>query len=208
MIRRICISQRVDLSSTNERRDALDQEWTELLATLGMVPVPVPNRLADPAAYVQALGCEAMILSGGNDVLAQSPDFNADRQQTESALLEWAAHEKRPVLGVCRGLQMMNVARGGTLRRIEGHVGRNHRICLANGETIIVNSFHNWGIAAEDLAPGFHAAATSEEGWIEAAVHNSLPWAGIMWHPERAIDDRQRHAALVGKVLNGVGFQP
>ena len=93
---------------------------------------------------------------------------------------------------------MINRYLGGSLSDVSGHVAVRHAVVPydpASGALApwlealpvggMVNSYHGQGIAPGDLAPLLRAVLRSEDGLIEAAEHRLLPWAGIMWHPER-----------------------
>ena len=175
---RLAVSQRVDvIAGRNERRDALDQQLTAWLVEVGCLPLPVPNTLAGAVeGWLRAIAPSAALLSGGNDV-GDVPE----RDRIEQALLDYARDRHLPVLGICRGMQMMGVWSGVTLAAVEGHVGTRH--VLSGKLAGEVNSFHNFALAA---CPGnFDVLAQSADGAIEAIGHQTLPWQGWMWHPER-----------------------
>lgn len=185
------VSQRVDvLTDRGERRDALDQRLVAFLLSSGSMPVPVPNGLfpstgqAGHQALVVWLGRvkpQAIVLSGGNDI-----GECLDRDQTENGLLEYARQHSLPVLGICRGMQMMGVWAGGHLAKVNGHVRSQHRLQISDqtaGWPLEVNSYHNWSLA--ECPEEFLVMARSEDGVIEAIRHAHLPWEGWMWHPER-----------------------
>lgn len=197
----VAVSQRVDVvMSYQESRDALDQAWATGLEQLGILTVPVPNTLADPAAWFAAVGAEGLILTGGNDLSAH-PNALApapERDRTESALLS-AAFDV-PVLAICRGFQMMNQYLGGQTRYGTGHVGNAHDLVRVADDATLgaprqVNSFHNWVIESDDLASALIPIHAAPDMTIEAARHRSLQWIGIMWHPERpqAFGTADRH---------------
>lgn len=186
---RVLISQRVDvIINRDETRDALDQAWQgtiERLAGGRVEMLPVPNRCADATALAESLAPDLIVLSGGNDI-GEMPE----RDAVEKALLQHAGERGVPVLGVCRGMQMMQVVCGGALARVQTHVARVHALTALSGgdgpPSLTVNSFHNFGIAGSALAPQFVALYRHDDGTVEAMRHAALPWLGVMWHPERA----------------------
>jgi gamma-glutamyl-gamma-aminobutyrate hydrolase PuuD len=194
---RVGLTQRVeDLPDRAERRDALDQEWVVLLERAGLVPVPIPNLLRDPPEFVNSMELALVVLTGGND-LARLPGASnpaPERDATEARLLDHAAAVGLPVLGACRGMQMMIAHGGGTLTRVDGHVRSPHALelvddtCWPIRSGRVVNSFHDWGV--ERVALGsFVALAVAPDGTVEAACHPELPQVCIMWHPERSPQD-------------------
>ncbi len=184
------ITQRIDrVAGRDEVRDALDQRLLQWVVQAGFLPVAVPNTLSRDGQpeesiledWLQAVRPGALILSGGNDI----GEYPA-RDATERSLLSWAEAKRIPVLGICRGLQMMGVWAGANLVQIEGHVRTRHQLVVVSQEgewPASVNSYHNWGLAY--CPDGFAVAAKAEDGSIEAIRHNELPWEGWMWHPER-----------------------
>lgn len=194
----VAVSQRVDVQQARrEIRDALDQRLTMFIAASGGLAIPVANTLSATDSFGQWLDLlqpKAVVLSGGNDV-GQFPE----RDLTEQKLLEYARVTGLPVLGICRGMQMMGMWAGAELKLVAGHVRTRHR--LAGEITGEANSYHNHVLA--ECPSGFMVLARSEDGEIEAIRHNALLWEGWMWHPEREESfhsrDIQRLKALLGE---------
>lgn len=198
-LRIAAVSQRVDhVPGRDEICDSMDQALAVWLSKAGLAAFPVPNSLAVPrafgisiAAWLDELRPDLMLLSGGNDV----GEFSA-RDAVETAMLTWAEQNSRPVLGICRGMQMMGVAAGGALVRLEGHVRMHHE--LGGDWPGRVNSFHNFGFMQCPM--GYRVQSHAGDGSIEAMRHESLPWEGWMWHPERGAhrgEDIQRLVNLM-----------
>ncbi len=170
----------------DEPRDSISHDWSKRLVSWGKTPMPVPNIGQQAVPYLEAISPAMLILSGGEDI-----GISPSRDQTEFALLEYALATGLPVLGVCRGLQLINTYFGGTLGLVEDHVGHPHPVTINNtwtpfyGPTARVNSFHNVCIPRQNLAPDLLATAVDSEGNVEAAEHRMYPLGGVMWHPER-----------------------
>jgi gamma-glutamyl-gamma-aminobutyrate hydrolase PuuD len=194
----IAVSQRVDvIEDRGERRDSLDQKLTTLIWESGLFPCAVPNALFYSTKaiheWLEVLKPQGIILSGGNDLGTCD-----DRDMIEMSLIEYAEKNKTPLLGICRGMQILARWAGVTMKKVEGHIGANHDILVAvddeNNWPKKVNSFHNYTLS--ECPEKFVITAKTEYGDIEAIVHQSLPWEGWMWHPERefptAAADRKR----------------
>ncbi len=202
----LAVSQRVDqFSDLDETRDSLDQRLITFLLLAGYVPVPIPNglqvALIDSQCENKALDDwfaavkpQGFVLSGGNDI-----GQRLDRDLTECRLLDYARLWKLPVLGICRGMQLMAHWAGTYLLPVQGHVRTRHH--LSGNITGEANSYH--GLSLATCPEGFEVLARSEDGEIEAIRHHSLPWEGWMWHPEReegfTARDMRRTQVLFGE---------
>jgi putative glutamine amidotransferase len=153
------------------------------------------------------------LLLGGVDVdprlYGEEPDPKTDkthreRDENELALVRQALGRDVPVLCVCRGHQLLNVAMGGTLvqdlvgpshKWVNGNDSNWHEVKVLGGRlaevygcdaTIRVNSRHHQGVTDEQLAPGLRVTARSPDGLIEGFESESHQWVvGVQWHPER-----------------------
>lgn len=174
----VAISQRIDqFIERNETWDSIDQRLIAFISICGHIPVPLPNVLGSSLSeWLKIINPTAVVLSGGKDI-----GLSIDRDNTECALLTNAYERQLPVLGICRGMQIMAHWAGASLHSLHGHIRTRHRLL---GEiTDEVNSYHQFGLAS--CPKNFKVLARSEDGEIEAIRHQTLPWEGWMWHPER-----------------------
>jgi len=195
-VKRIAVSQRVEIFPEREEvRDALDQRLVKFIEAAGGLAFPVPNVLSVSDGliiWLNQIRPDAVVLGGGNDI-----GESGDRDLTELALLTYAESWKLPVLGICRGMQMIGHWSGALLKPVSGHVRCRHRL---KGEISgVVNSYHKFALA--ECPNEFKVLAESEDGELEAIRHVYLPWEGWMWHPEREDDfvtrDVERLRSLV-----------
>jgi putative glutamine amidotransferase len=196
-------------------------EW---IRSGGALPFLVPDLRDRDALDETAEHFDGLVLSGGADVSPTSyreepirPEWSGDasRDAYEIALLDAFRRHDKPVLGVCRGHQLLNVALGGTLYQDllqQGVAVRPHRDAviydelnhglriqpgswlheLYGVENAITNSIHHQGV--KDLAPGLEPAAWSEEGIVEAIRDPKARFTvGVQWHPEWMRKDAQGH---------------
>jgi gamma-glutamyl-gamma-aminobutyrate hydrolase PuuD len=190
------------------REPAKAEPYAEALRQAGIEPVPI-----QPGQPARLNGLDGLLLSGGPDLnpalygAPPHPDNEPpddERDEMEAALLDQALAARLPVLAICRGLQLFNVAHGGTLiQHLDNsafHVVRGndpavpaHEIVVAadsrlasilGGGVHAVNSRHHQ--AVERVGAGLTVAARSTpDGVIEALERNDLPFAvAVQWHPE------------------------
>jgi putative glutamine amidotransferase len=148
---------------------------------------------------------DAALLVGGGDVdperfrsRAEAEAVDGLRDEFEIGLVLACRRRGMPLLGVCRGAQVINVALGGTLRRVDGHrqtralsepthavtIHPSSRLAQLVGlQELEVNSFHRW--APDALGEGLREVARTSNGLIEALEYGDDWWAvGVQWHPE------------------------
>jgi len=198
----------------------LPQSYVAAVAAAGGLPVLLPpGATAGPAAARRAVGAiEGLILTGGADVdptcygaepHPETQGARPDRDWWETDLLDAALAADVPVLAICRGVQVLNVARGGSLHQhlpdVVGHDG--HRPAPAElgttnvhvepgtplaailGADVKVPCYHHQAI--DRLGDGIDAVGRAEDGTIEAVVLPHHRFAlGVQWHPEDGDDPR------------------
>ncbi len=187
-------------SGTQEKRDCLAQDWTDFMrfALPSVLWIPLPTG-KEALTLAEELGLQGFVLTGGNDIGAE-----AQRDASEYALLHWAKERHLPVMGICRGAQMLQTFCGGKLSLLEqqeAHINARHVLSVAkslqmkpalfssktqeNFSGREVNSYHAYGIQEHDLAHDLYMVAQASDGSVEAFMHKHLPWFGCLWHPER-----------------------
>jgi putative glutamine amidotransferase len=180
-----------------ERRDCLDQAWTRFLAACGLLPVLLPNITEAALALCEGAGIAGLVLTGGNDLAVFGGDA-PERDVTENTLLDMAERRRLPVLGVCRGMQVIQQRFAIPLCRVEGHVAQRQVIRI-DGERKEVNSYHCFG--AFDSRPPLEVWAVADDGVVKAVRHSAEPITGIMWHPERRSPFSPADVALFRQVF-------
>jgi putative glutamine amidotransferase len=199
--------------------------YLEGVSRSGGIAVLLPPQPVDRAVAEQVIGrLDGLILTGGKDVnpaaYGQQPhpateEPASDRDNWEFALLRAALDRRVPVLGICRGPQVINVALGGTLHQhlpdVLGHSG--HRVADATfashtahieagsrlngllGDSIQTRCYHHQAI--DQVATGLVASARCD-GIVEGIASAGADFVvGVQWHPEENLDDLRLFAALV-----------
>jgi putative glutamine amidotransferase len=194
----VAVTQRVSVvPDCGERRDCLDQAWTRFLAACGLLPVLLPNFAETALALCEVAGIAGLLLTGGNDLADYGGDA-PERDALENALLDWAERRGLPVLGVCRGMQVIQHRFGIKLRRVEDHVAAR-QVIQVDGAPREVNSYHHF--AAFDSQPPFEVWAASGDGVVKAIRHLTQPITGMMWHPERCVPFAPADLALFRRIF-------
>lgn len=215
-------------------RTGVNAAYLRSVLAAGGVPV-ILSPLLGAAYAARALdGVEALLFTGGEDIhpawygAEPSPHLHPpsrERDLFELALFAAARQREQPILGICRGVQLINVALGGTLYQDlpterpgpvhhdpdAARQARSHAVRLAagsraatalGGTELVVNSIHHQAI--DRLGSGLVASGWSEDGLVEAVESPAgTPWLlGVQWHPEelyadRAAPDRGIFRALV-----------
>ena len=213
--------------STDPEPTVAQSKYMESLARAGAGMRWV--ELNDPEQAVQdALTCDGLLLPGGGDM---DPKFygqeripaygepNLLRDAAEPLLLRAFLAADKPVLGICRGIQVMNAVLGGDLYQDikpfehlphNGHWAKVHTVTVRRGtllsrilgqDTVLVNSQHHQ--AVDRVAPGFTLAALSEDGIVEAIEKPDARFClGVQWHPEWLSDADPAMQSLFDAFVN------
>lgn len=213
--------------STDPEPTVAQSKYMESLARAGAEMRWV--ELSDPEQAVQdALTCDGLLLPGGGDM---DPKFygqaripacgepNLLRDAAEPLLLRAFLAADKPVLGICRGIQVMNAVLGGDLYQDikpfehlphNDHWAKVHTVTVRRGtllsrilgqDTVLVNSQHHQ--AVDRVAPGFTLAALSEDGIVEAIEKPDAGFClGVQWHPEWLSDADPAMQSLFDAFVN------
>lgn len=196
------------------KRSYVNDDYVRSVAMAGGVPYIIPIVSDEELVKEQISNVDALILSGGHDVnpliYGEEPKQKLgailpERDKFDLCLLREACKMNKPVLGICRGIQLMNAAFGGTINQdlsydencyikhfqetspsTGGHVveiEEESRLYSIIGSKITTNSFHHQSL--KRVADGFKVAARTKDGTIEAIEKNGEGFVvGIQWHPE------------------------
>lgn len=208
-LKKIAITQRLtENNNYYEIRDALDNRWALLFKSLDYIPILLPTSY-DFKRYFEAIEINGIILSGGNDLGYMTNDILSKKRDIfENAIIKFAIQENIPILGVCRGMQIIAHYFKGEFENADGHVGTNHKIVVNTGSAFneylkkldFVNSYHNYGI--RKISEGFIISARSEDGLIEAMENNEYDIFCQMWHSERKNPFDENELMIIKKLFN------
>ena len=206
----------------------LPKVYFEAVTRAGGIAVLLPPQPVDAAIASRVLdSLDGLIITGGKDVdparYGQQPHATTDeprldRDAWEDALLTAAIDRGLPFLGICRGLQVLNVSLGGTLHQhlpdvigstrynagygkfsenaVEVHAGTITGDLLDDAPALAVHSYHHQ--AVDELADGLVVSARSDDGTIQAVEVEAVPFGvAVQWHPEENADDLRLFAGLV-----------
>ena len=202
----ICISADLRPLASDERRRVteLQNTYADAVFCAGGLPVPTCGVAAEELAAL----CDGLLLSGGVDLdpalygeetLNDTVKVKPERDAFELALFRAFYERGKPIMGICRGCQLINVALGGALYQdlaaqkglVHSDPALRHKVSVEGdsvlgrlfGTRFLVNSTHHQ--AVKDTAPGLRVTARSKEGLVEAFEHETLPVLATQFHPER-----------------------
>lgn len=206
-----------DKNSKGDGLVSVQEAYLKALAMAGASPILIPLGLTSEALTVLTARLDGILFTGGGDVHPRRygshphplvSDVDEDRDRVELFLLDFAIKAGLPFLGICRGVQLINVGLGGSLyedisdqrpgslshplpegrtRSFQAHtvsVEPGSRLSsILKMDTARVNSIHHQGI--RNLAPSLQASAFAPDGLIEAVELPGHPFGlGVQWHPE------------------------
>jgi len=186
-MKKVIVTQRLSKDKkTNEIRDALDIRLTRYLLSLKIFPILIANSFGEKSPifikrFVDEMKPHGLILTGGEDF-----GKNIPRDKVENLLLKYFTRKKKPILGICRGMQNLSLFFGSKLKKIKNHVNKKHHCQLPTNDKNFpkrIKCFHNYSI--NRCPKNFIVTVKSGDGSIESIKHNKYKWEGWMWHPER-----------------------
>lgn len=177
--------------------DTIEHAYLDYFQNLGFYPIIISNRVNFKHIFSN-VSFNGVVFTGGLDVSYINHPIQNEitnlRDSFEYQLLNYCIQHKIPILGICRGLQIINSYFGGTISKdIVGHINKEHSIIFntnysvfKKNQIISVNSFHNHGISKHNLSSELTALChCTSDNLIEGVYHNDIPLLAIQWHPER-----------------------
>ena len=209
---RVGITQRITTEDEyGEIRDTLSHDWLNYFRKIlpDVILVPIPN-IDLREVWLREMQLEALILSNGNDI-----GEYLLRDEAEKIAIDYAIKESIPIIGFCRGFQLLNKFLGGnvSLELVNNigvnHVSVEHQVCIENQvfldllgkDHFMVNSFHGHGVISTGLSSSLEIFAISDSQIVEGFIHKSLPILGIQWHPERINNCERENEIILSKLL-------
>jgi len=201
-MKRIFITQRsIYDKSRQELVECLDSKFSKFFGN-DFYLIPVPNNTPNPQKFAEDFKCSGIILSGGNSIIETDENYSKSRHKCEKELLSYAIRTNIPVVGICYGMQFLNMYCGGNLCEFGQHVKTEHMLKI-DDLNFTVNSYHQYAIFTDFLAEPLVAIGFCDDGTIEAFIHESLPWLGIMWHPERSTHKQKLWVEMIKEIFMG-----
>lgn len=192
-----------------ETRDSVDRRWWRFFAELtpNAVCFGAPNEPRMAERLLRTVPVTALILTGGDD-LGSDPD----RDAAEERLFHSAVACGVPIVGICRGLQLIQTIFGGPLERCDPdrHCGTPHEVGPTNASHDFadilramenVNSYHRNGVAASQIAQPLTPLLVAYDGIVEAAYAPQPRVLALQWHPERYSKARDTDLAIFERFL-------
>lgn len=214
----------------------LMQSYVNAIMQAGGVPVLIPSMIHKDGWDALYARLDGVLFSGGGDIAIEQfsgephlrvDDVDLERDTVELKMIQTAAEDGKPFLGICHGCQVMNVALGGTLythiqdqlpnaldhnypgnRRTvlvhEVKIEEGTRIAEVMGEPILnVNSLHHQGL--KDIAPSLRVTGIAPDGLVEAVELRDHPFGiAVQWHPEW-LTDQESTRNLFKKFVEAAG---
>lgn len=192
----------IETAQYYEIREALDSKWGEFFNKnlKGFLPLVISYEIPFNE-YIKHNLIKGIILSGGNDLSTLNyNELSIKRDKYETQILEYALESNMPLLGICRGAQLIAQFFNSKLEKLENHIGVHKVVNIDDSIAFDIKSFHNYGIV--NLNENLKAEFKSLDSSIEAFSHKSLNIFGQMWHIER--EEKLNQYDLFYKFLNSI----
>ena len=181
--------------------DFLDHYWIDYFGKKKSDYNLIPNNTYLSEKILKKINL--LILTGGNDIISNKKE-SLTRNKIEKNLIKKAIKKKIPILGICRGAQLLNISFGGKIKKVRNQMRTRHNVYIIKNDIIKkkvlnVNSFHNFGIKKNNLSKKFVKIAFDKEKNIEMFVSKKHKIIGVMWHPERE-DNKKILTDLIKKL--------
>lgn len=216
-------------SSNGFKFSGIPLSYTRSIEKAGGAPIVIPLQLSEESLRVIYARLDGLLLAGGVDVsptqfgeevMPYCGEIDELRDATELRVTRWALAEDKPIFGICRGIQMLNVAAGGSLyqdipsqldeplgheyRKGDPYTLRAHTVEIETGSRVArafgvtqleVNSLHHQ--AVKRVAPGLKVIARAPDGIVEAVESSDDRFiVGVQFHPELLFDEDERMPRL------------
>lgn len=169
--------------------DFLDHYWLKYFENKDYDFELIPNSFKLAKKKINDIkNCDLIVLPGGND-LFKKDKITRTRLNVEKELINFSLKKKIPLIGICRGMQLLNYFFGGKINKVKNHMGKKSKIFFKekffSKNVLMVKCYHNYGIKNKFKSKKFKTIAIDKDGNLEMFIHENKKILGIMWHPER-----------------------
>ena len=171
--KKIGITQNVLINKKrNEVSENLDTRWFDLLSTQSLQIITLSYKQKNPEKFFKSLNIKGFILTGGNDISIGKKSITNFKKRDifEKKIIKYCIKNNLPILGICRGMQLLNLFFGGEIERILGHSGTNHKVYFYK-KTMLVNSYHKYGINKNNLGKDLKPIFLDKNNFVEFFEH-------------------------------------
>ena len=202
----------------------IKENYCQAILQAGGIPVPLPYHTKKGELREQVKRLDGLVITGGNfdihprhfgkKVTRKERNINEPRTDFEMELLYLAYRQKKPVLGVCGGMQLINVFFGGSLyAHVDHHEGGLHALEVEKASVLFkifkrrvvrVNTSHHQ--AVDRVGRGLLVSARSKKDGVIEAIESKNPfWLGVQWHPEAMLKTPPKQGSVYGAFVKSAG---
>lgn len=186
------ISQNLSKNIHDAEINSVESAWINLFEKINFSVITIPcSKPKNIDKIFKKIDFDLIILSGGNNIFINKKIINASkkRDDCENMIINICLKNNIPVIGICRGMQILNIYFGGSIDKIKNHSNKKHYVKYNSNKISFlpnkVNSYHDFGIKSKNLGKNLIPIGNDFNNNVEIFFHQTKKIIGLMWHPER-----------------------